>query len=81
MKESDILLSRAEKLRRDARAVRNEATRLTDGAGRQRLLDIANDLEVHARALDRCARRRATHHETKPRRVGGRGTAAVLQET
>lgn len=77
MKESDILLSRAEKLRHEARSVRNEATRLTDSGSQQRLLDVANDLEVHARALDRWARRRATNHEMKPRRVGERGTAAV----
>ena len=81
MKESDILLSRAEKLRREARSVRNESARLSDAVGRQHLLDIANDLEVHARALDKCARRRATHHETKPRRVGVRATAPVLHET
>ncbi len=77
MKESDILLSRAEKLRREARSVRNEATRLTDTGNRKRLLDVANDLEVHARALDGCARRRAANHERRPRRLGERRSASV----
>jgi len=37
MKESDMLLSRAEKLRRDARRVRSEATRLSDAGAVGRL--------------------------------------------
>ena len=49
MKESDMLLSRAEKLRRDARSVRSEATRLSNASDQQRLLDVANNLETDAR--------------------------------
>lgn len=75
MKQSDILLSRAEKLRREARCARNEATRLTDTSDQQCLLDVAHDLEGHARELDMRARRRATSLETKPRRLGGHGIA------
>ena len=57
MKESDMLLSRAEKLRRDARRVRSEATRLSDAGDRQRLMDVANNLETDARDLEARARR------------------------
>ena len=37
MKESDILLSRAEKLRRDARNIRRDATRLSLPTDQQRM--------------------------------------------
>lgn len=57
MKENDMLLSRAEKLRRDARRVRNEATRLSNASDQQRLLDVANNLETDARDLEARARR------------------------
>ena len=57
MKESDMLLSRAEKLRRDARRVRSEATRLSNASDQQRLLDVANNLETDARDLEARARR------------------------
>ena len=57
MKESDMLLSRAEKLRRDARRVRGEATRLSNASDRQRLMDVANSLETDARDLEARARR------------------------
>ena len=60
MKESDMLLSRAEKLRRDARRVRSEATRLSDAGDRQRLMDVANNLETDARDLEARARRGGT---------------------
>jgi hypothetical protein len=78
MKESDILLSRAEKLRRDARSIRPEATRLSDAGDQQCLRDLANDLEGHARALDSRARRRATDHEMRPPRFAERGTTPAL---
>ena len=57
MKDSDVLLGRAEKLRRDARRVRNEATRLSDAGNQERLLDVANNLETDARDLEARARR------------------------
>jgi hypothetical protein len=86
MKESDILLSRAEKLRRDARSVRNEATRLSTASDRQRLLEVADHLETDARDLEACARRRARNDE---RKLGGtraetrapvaRGSGAALE--
>ena len=60
MKESDLLLSRAEKLRRDARSVRGEATRLSKARDRQRLMDVANNLETDARDLEARARRGVT---------------------
>jgi hypothetical protein len=59
MKESDILLSRAEKLRRDARSVRREATRLSLASDQQRMMDVANSLEADARDLEGRARQRA----------------------
>ena len=59
MKESDILLSRAEKLRRDARCVRREATRLSLASDQQLMMDVANGLEAAARDLEERARRRA----------------------
>jgi hypothetical protein len=65
MRESDILLSRAEKLRRDARSVRSEASRLSMQSDRQRLLDVAQNLETDARDLEACARRRAHDDEQK----------------
>jgi hypothetical protein len=43
MKENDILLSRAEKLRLEARRVRSESTRLSIASDQQRLLDVANN--------------------------------------
>ena len=58
MKESDILLRRAEKLRRDARSVRSEAARLSMASDQRRLLDVANNLETDARDLEARARRR-----------------------
>lgn len=60
MKESDVLLSRAEKLRRDARRVRNEATRLSNAGDQRRMLDIAQTLETDARDLEARARRDTT---------------------
>jgi hypothetical protein len=66
MKESDILLSRAEKLRRDARSVRHEANRLSLASDQQCLLDMANNLETHARDLEVRARHRAHNDERKP---------------
>jgi hypothetical protein len=59
MKESDILLRRAEKLRRDSRCVRKEATRLSLASDQQRMMDVANSLEAAARDLEGRARRRA----------------------
>ena len=59
MKESDILLSRAEKLRQDARSVRREATRLSLASDQQRMMDVANSLEADARDLEGRARQRA----------------------
>jgi hypothetical protein len=58
MKETDILLSRAEKLRRDARSVRKEATRLSFAGDQRRMMDVANNLEADARDLESRARRR-----------------------
>lgn len=58
MKDTDILLSRAEKLRRDARSVRRDATRLSDASDRDRMLHIANTLEAAARDLECRAWRR-----------------------
>ena len=66
MKESDILLSRAEKLRRDARCVRKEATRLSLATDQQRMMDVANSLEADARDLEGRARRRASQLEALP---------------
>ena len=60
MKESDMLLSRAEKLRRDARRVRSEASRLSNASDQQRLRDVANNLETDARDLEARARRGET---------------------
>lgn len=57
LKDTDILLSRAEKLRRDARSVRGEAVRLSLACDRQRLMDVANRFEVEARDLEGRARR------------------------
>jgi hypothetical protein len=57
MKENDMLLSRAEKLRRDARCVRGEATRLSNASDQQRLMDVAHNLETDARDLEARARR------------------------
>ena len=66
MKESDILLSRAEKLRRDARCVRKEATRLSLATDQQRMMDVANCLEADARDLEGRARLRASQLEALP---------------
>ena len=66
MKESDILLSRAEKLRRDARCVRKEATRLSLATDQQRMMDVANSLEADARDLEGRARRRASQLDALP---------------
>ena len=64
MKESDILLSRAEKLRRDARNVRRDATRLSLPTDQQRMRDVANNLEADARDLEGRAMRRASRLQT-----------------
>ena len=57
MKDSDMLLRRAEKLRHDARRVRGEAARLSNASDQQRLMDVANNLETDARDLEARARR------------------------
>ena len=64
MKESDILLSRAEKLRRDARNIRRDATRLSLPTDQQRMRDVANNLEADARDLEGRAMRRASQLQT-----------------
>jgi hypothetical protein len=64
MKESDILLSRAEKLRRDARCVRKEATRLSLASDQRRMMDVAHRLEADARDLEGRARQRTGKLET-----------------
>ena len=66
MKESDILLIRAEKLRRDAHCVRKEATRLSLATDQQRMMDLTNSLEADARDLEGRARRRASRLEALP---------------
>jgi hypothetical protein len=71
MKESDILLSRAEKLRRDARSVRREATRLWLASDQQRMMDVANSLEGDARDLEGRARRRAGQLEASAQVLRG----------
>ena len=58
--DSDMLLSRAEKLRRDARRVGGEATPVSNASDQQRLLDVANNLETDARDLEARARREDT---------------------
>jgi len=72
MKESDMLLSRAEKLRRDARGVRSESTRVSNDSDQQRLLDVANNLETDARDLEARATREHASGLT-PGLGGGRG--------
>lgn len=57
VKDSDLLLIRAEKLRREARSVRREAMRLSLARDQQCMMDIANRLEVDARDLDTRAKR------------------------
>ena len=59
MKETDILLSRAEKLRQNARSVRIEATRLSGVSDQKFMMGIASNLEVAARDLECRARQRA----------------------
>jgi hypothetical protein len=72
MKESDMLLSRAEKLRRDARGVRSESTRVSNDSDQQCLLDVANNLETDARDLEARATREHASGLT-PGLGGGRG--------
>ena len=49
MKDTDILLSRAEKLRRDARSVRRDAVRLSGASDQDRMRQVAATLEADAR--------------------------------
>src|SRR5512139_1506655 len=55
MKDSDTLLRRAEKLRRDALAVRKEALRLTLESDRECMVKVVAALEAGARALEKRA--------------------------
>jgi hypothetical protein len=55
VKESDTLLRRAEKLRRDALIVRKEILRLKLESDRKCMMKIAAALEAGARALERRA--------------------------
>ena len=82
-RETDILLRRAEKLRRDASNIRRNATRLSHRIDRQCIKDVANNLEADARALEQRGRRRGyntkeTQHvsrqRTPPEALKGRFT-------
>jgi hypothetical protein len=66
MKETDILLRRAEKLRRDALSVRRDATRLSLQSDQQRMREVANSLEADARELEGRAWRRINLLQTAP---------------